>query len=115
MQARIFTAVMLAALAYLPACSKTVATNVCKKDADCTAPGTRCDVAAMQCVCSTNEACGKGEFCNHSGVCQGLAGCSVNADCTKPNTFCDISSGTCLDGAPLALGSNCGLAEHCPF
>src|SRR5262245_55283884 len=84
----------------------------CASNADCTSPGTRCDTASGRCVCSTNEACESGFFCNHAGVCQAVAGCASNGDCAT-GTYCDISSGQCLSGPPLMLDSACGLSSHC--
>ncbi|MEQ8272277.1 MAG: hypothetical protein RMA76_22825 [Deltaproteobacteria bacterium] len=90
-------------------------TNVCTSDAECTAPGTRCDVARSVCICVTDEACDEDEFCNNAGVCQVEAGCTSSTECTEPNTYCDISSGQCLQGQGIQPQEACRLASHCPF
>jgi hypothetical protein len=99
----------------LGACKKAATGSTCASNVDCRAPGTRCDTTVHQCICATDEACPMGQFCNHAGVCQGIAGCTNNSDCTKPNTYCDAMSGTCLEGPALQVGSMCGLATHCPY
>lgn len=91
-----------------------VAAASCESDAECTAPGTRCDVANKRCICATSEACSDGHFCNRAGVCQALSGCTRSADCVE-GSYCDIGTGRCLAGPPLMVGSACGLASHCPY
>lgn len=99
----------------LSACSgNTTVTGLCESDAQCTLPGTRCDVEAGRCVCASDEACETGFFCNNAGVCQALAGCTSNRDCPD-ETFCDALSGICLAGPAEVLGSACGLSSHCPY
>src|SRR5689334_8544139 len=106
----------LALFLLLAACSGTKKTdNTCTSDAECTAPGTRCDTVKQQCICKTSEACDEGFFCNTGGVCQAIAGCLSNADCKIDGTYCDIASGSCLIGPAQMLMSACGLASHCPF
>lgn len=103
-------------LLVLAACSgDTNPVGICANDADCTIPGTRCDLARMQCVCATDEACEPEDFCNTAGVCQKRTGCTVTADCGE-GTFCDAASGICLQdpGAP-GIGSPCGLSSQCPY
>lgn len=97
-------------------CTTTTQTGAnCESDADCTAPGTRCNLERKECICTTNEACQEGSFCNGAGVCQLRAGCSTNDDCQASNTYCDILSGKCLEGQGLTVGGTCGVASHCPY
>lgn len=108
----------LAALAIgLAACpgSEPTIELTCTSDAECGAPGTRCDVSAQRCICVEDEACEDGQFCNNAGVCQDEAGCTSNLDCRDANTYCDILSGQCLEGEPLITEAQCGLATHCGF
>lgn len=105
----------VAALALAGCSGETVSTGLCTTDAECTIPGTRCDVSAGRCVCATDEACEPGFFCNTAGVCQVQAGCTSNVDCTLEGTYCDLASGRCLEGPALLQSSACGLASHCPF
>jgi hypothetical protein len=115
MGARRVVATIAVLIAATSGCKKSSPpANTCNTDADCAAPGTGCDTALHQCICKRDEACPMGQFCNHVGVCQGIAGCTANADCTKKNQYCDIASGMCLDGAAMQIGSRCGLATHCP-
>jgi hypothetical protein len=102
------------ALALLGCRGDAKAPGACASDAECTAPGTRCDVAAGRCVCSGDEACEEGAFCNSAGVCQARAGCASSADCPA-ETFCDLSSGECLRGPALSLGGACGVSSQCPY
>ena len=98
------------------ACSKSESSNTCQTDADCAAPGTRCDIAQEQCVCLTDEACSDGEFCNAAGSCQTRPGCNSNLDCISVSgSFCDLVSGACISGSTKNESSACGLATHCPF
>jgi hypothetical protein len=115
MKTRWFWAVLAAA--WTSSCSgDKKADNSCEENADCTAPGTRCDLASKQCVCASDEACDENFFCNLAGVCQALAGCVRNSDCERQQgTYCDIASGQCLQGPPEMLLSLCGLATHCPY
>lgn len=103
-------------VALVAACSGSNSNNTgtCETEAECTAPGTRCDLALKQCVCETDEACDPAEFCNTQGVCQVRAGCAVSSECTG-ETFCDIQSGQCLAAPAEQLTSACGLATHCPL
>lgn len=107
---------MAAVLLALAGCKGGEQTSdlACTADSDCTIPGTRCDDATGLCVCTTDEACEEGFFCNNAGVCQARSGCVVNADCAE-GTFCDAATGKCLNGPPMGVGGACGLASHCPY
>ena len=116
-RARLVALLFAAATCGLFACpgGNTSGDNTCAADADCTAPGTRCDVTRSVCICVTDEACDEDEFCNNAGVCQTAAGCTRASDCTEANTYCDISSGQCLTGAGIQPFEACRLASHCPY
>jgi hypothetical protein len=108
-------AVPVAALLLFGACSSnSKPVGFCESNAECLLPGTRCDTEQKLCVCTTDEACKMGEFCNTAGVCQAKAGCGVSDECPS-GTFCDPDSGKCLSGPPLQLHSACGLASHCAY
>lgn len=111
---RLLLPLLLLGLVPLSACKGARAANSCEANVDCAAPGTRCNLETKQCVCSTDEACKEGDFCNSAGVCQTRAGCTQNSDCGA-GTYCDVDSGKCLQGPALSLGSACGLADHCPY
>src|SRR5262245_33433841 len=110
-RARLVAAVALAAAAVFSGCpSPPDPALPCESNLDCRAPGTRCDLVAKHCVCATDAACPDGQFCNHGGVCQVIAGCQSNSDCAgKEQTYCDVSSGRCLKAPAAMLGSECGL------
>lgn len=107
-------AIFLAAATLAGCKSTTTSDGSCSSDSQCPV-GTRCDTDQGLCVCATDEACMPGYFCNHSGVCQGVAGCSSNQDCPIANTYCDALTGKCLIGPAEVVGSACGLASHCPY
>src|SRR5262245_12682396 len=98
----------------LAACKNNSNPLACEADSDCSLPGTRCNTETSLCVCTTDDACEDGFFCNTAGVCQERSGCTTNPDCAA-GTYCDISSGQCLQGPPSGLGGACGLASHCPY
>lgn len=108
-------AFLCAAAASLVGC-KTEPTIIdsCRDARDCRA-GEVCDVALGRCLCTLDEACEDGEFCNRAGNCQARAGCVDNSGCTQANTFCDILSGECLLGPAEVLDASCGLVSHCPI
>ncbi len=102
-------------LAALSACGSGKKAGACASDAECTLPGTRCDLEQQLCVCASDEACETGFFCNLAGVCQEKTGCSKSSECEE-DSYCDIQTGECrLVDAEPKIGSICSLATHCPF
>jgi hypothetical protein len=87
----------------------------CMIDEDC---GAAADWACVidpatqigQCLCSTDNACEAGEFCNVHGYCQPVDVCTGNDDCPT-GQFCDIPSGECLCDHESQTG--CGEEEIC--
>lgn len=102
-------------LGALAACSgEQRPVGFCENDGECPGAGTRCNLETKLCICTSDEACKDGQFCNGAGICQDLAGCLTSFECAD-NTFCDAVSGQCLAGPPLQLMSPCGIATHCPY
>ena len=99
---RLLLPALLLGLASLSACKGARAANSCEVNFDCAVPGTRCNLETKQCVCSTDEACKEGDFCNSAGVCQTRAGCTQNSDC---------GAGTYCSGAACVPLTPCGTAE----
>jgi hypothetical protein len=99
-------ATLLASAFALSACSSSTTFNgECKRDSDCAAYE-RCDTLDYRCVCSSDEACALGEYCNASGSCQVASGCFTNEDCLA-GSICDTGSGECISA------DSCSRDEHC--
>ena len=66
----------------------------CSSDAEC-ATGFRCDRENRQCVCTGDDACPSGQFCNaFTGLCvETVAGCTSDAQC--PGQYCERSLRSC--------------------
>jgi hypothetical protein len=80
----------------------------CASDSDCKA-GLFCQ--SGNCLCRTDDACGKGSYCNPYGSCQIRPACLGNQDCDS-GFICnsaDISGGACIPA------NDCGSNLHCTF
>lgn len=114
MKVRLALALALAGL--LSGCKQTkLASGGCATDADCGSPASAflCEPQTGACFCRTDAACLASQFCNPSGFCQDLAGCSVNADCGDTSLFCDTTTGQCLPLGRCANDLECGLGQVC--
>ncbi len=89
----------------------------CSRDADCD-PGFICSADHI-CLCTSDDACADGEFCNASGYCQDYLGCRVDADCGDAADWrCEIGesgSGQCLCKTDAACeeGQFCNTSGSC--
>ena len=84
----------------------------CSEDADC--PGRLiCEQAA--CVCTTDDTCENGFYCNNWGSCQPKPPCLSNADCDD-GEICNtsaLSGGTCIPRENCASDVHCDFNEYC--
>ncbi len=92
-------------------------TGGCLDDAECIeryGPGFYCSdrYSPRVCLCSTDSACGPGEFCNDAGVCQASVGCYTNADCPE-DSFCDVVRNKCIQEKRCTSDIHCPIGEVC--
>jgi hypothetical protein len=89
----------------------------CRRDADCRT-GFRCSPDRV-CLCTTDQACGSGEYCNAEGSCQLFQGCRADADCGSPAGAwrCQIGSGAgqclCVTNDACPADQVCNTAGSC--
>ncbi|HOX43892.1 MAG TPA: hypothetical protein PK668_09840 [Myxococcota bacterium] len=125
------TLTTLALLSTLAGCEGEEIAGNCKRDSDCMA-GYRCSLD-HQCLCTIDQACLEGEYCNADGFCQRYTGCRTDPDCGLPagawrcqitaagsgqclcltNEACTgeqvcNTSGSCQDKAGCVLDGDCG-------
>jgi len=105
----------LLAVVLLAACSGGKVRNVvgCQQDADCgDVSQFRCDTSTGICLCNTDDACPKGQFCNPAGSCQVKVTCYTNADC-DPDQICDYHANVCIPQGRCTTDDQCALGTLC--
>ena len=89
----------------------------CSSDAECGA-GFRCDRDSRQCVCTGDEACPSGKFCNaFTGLCvDSVPGCTSDAVC-KQGEYCDRALRSCKPVTAVCgkcrTDAECGQNSKC--
>lgn len=91
--------------------------QTCSSDAECD-KGFKCDREQRRCVCTGDEACPTGKFCNaFSGVCvDTVGGCTSDGVC-KPGEYCERALRTCKPVTGLCgackTDAQCGSGARC--
>src|SRR5260221_2715467 len=99
-----------------PAAPPAALPDTCSSDAEC-ATNFRCDHEMRRCVCTGDNACAAGKFCNaYTGKCDSsVSGCSTVPDAGTvqcgASQYCNTALRTCKAITPFC--STCGSDAEC--